>query len=467
MEIKEDAFSENSSEENDENPEKIRLVVISSQNDTIKIHTNAISLRNLNMEDIAIYMREEIKESNFQTIVDISKMARELNINQIKELSIKTLNPDLDYLIGEDSFINNSVKYDIKNEENKDDLDHNSFGLNHRTKNQKLTRDQVWFLKNTIDASNMTIKEIQFNYNVSYSTLSKIKRCSWSHINQLKSRNIQKIYGQQKDELISAIIQYITNTKYTSTAKEITSHVNKSLNTTYSVNFIRSQMKKSINLSFKRVKSRPYSINLNKIKSIRHLFAIKFSKIITKETLLINIDESSINRHIKWNYSWGFKGKSIEVQNSGIEGSVSMILGICSNGSWINAIVNKTIDSKYFEWYLKIVCNWLNINENFGYTQVINLLDNWAIHKSKLSQTWFKKMGYTINFIPAYSPDFAPVEMWFSLIKRNLAKISKESNSKISVKQNYAKIFDSLSPITSKIVKNMFAKFFKTINEYL
>ena len=76
-------------------------------------------------------------------------------------------------------------------------------------------------------------------------------------------------------------------------------------------------------------------------------------------------------------------------------------------------------------------------------------------------------MGYTIIFIPAYSPDFAPVEMWFSLIKRNLAKISKESNSKISVKQNYAKIFDSLSPITSKIVKNMFAKFFKTINEYL
>ena len=125
MEIKEDAISENSSEENDENLEKIRLVVISSQNDTIKIHTNATSLRNLNMEGIAIHMREEIKESNFQTIVDISKMARELNINQINKLSIKTLNPDLDYLIGEDSFINNSVKYDIKNEENKDDLDHN------------------------------------------------------------------------------------------------------------------------------------------------------------------------------------------------------------------------------------------------------------------------------------------------------------------------------------------------------
>ena len=102
-------------------------------------------------------------------------MARELNINQIKEFSIKTLNLDLNYLIGEDSFINNSVKCDIKNEENKDDFDHNSFGLNHRTKNQKLTRDQVWFLKNTIDASNMTIKEIQFNYNFLIQHWTKLK----------------------------------------------------------------------------------------------------------------------------------------------------------------------------------------------------------------------------------------------------------------------------------------------------
>ena len=54
---------------NDENPEKIRLVVISSQNDTIKIHTNATSLRNLNMENIAIHKREEIKESNFQKLL--------------------------------------------------------------------------------------------------------------------------------------------------------------------------------------------------------------------------------------------------------------------------------------------------------------------------------------------------------------------------------------------------------------
>ena len=134
-------------------------------------------------------------------------------------------------------------------------------------------------------------------------------------------------------------MKYIVNMKHTPTVKEITLLINKSLNSTYSAGFIRVFMKNHINLSFKRVKSRPSNINLDKIFSIRNLFTIKFSRIISKVTLLINIDESSINRNIKSNCSWGFKGSPIETQNVAIERSVSMIMGIYSNGSWINLII--------------------------------------------------------------------------------------------------------------------------------
>ena len=42
------------------------------------------------------------------------------------------------------------------------------------------------------------------------------------------------------------------------------------------------------------------------------LFAFKFSKLLNEETLIINIDQSSINRHIKPNNSWWLKGAEIE-----------------------------------------------------------------------------------------------------------------------------------------------------------
>ena len=92
----------------------------------------------------------------------------------------------------------------------------------------------------------------------------------------------------------------------------------------------------------------------------------------------------------------------------------------------------------------------LNTHDNFWYSQVMVLLDNWAIHKSKISQTWFKKIClYNYLHFP-YSQDFACFEMWFSQIKRKLAEIGKEANSKISIKNNYAKIFDSFFSIKSK-----------------
>ena len=107
--------------------------------------------------------------------------------------------------------------------------------------------------------------------------------------------------------------------------------------------------------------------------------------------------------------------------------------------------------------------NWLNTHNNFWYSQVMVLLESWAMHKSKNFQTWFKKIGLYNYLHSSYSPDFALVEMWLSLIKSKLTEIDKEANSNISVKNNYAKIFDSLLPIKSKTVRNMFAKFFKTI----
>ena len=71
-------------------------------------------------------------------------------------------------------------------------------------------------------------------------------------------------------------------------------------------------MKDWMSMSYKKVKSRPSNINIQKIDKIRSLFAVKLSKEITFNSRLINIDESSINRFVKSNYSWGYKGKPVE-----------------------------------------------------------------------------------------------------------------------------------------------------------
>ena len=154
----------------------------------------------------------------------------------------------------------------------------------------------------------LTIKQIQSEYNVSYSVLNKIKRSSLDYLNKYSKRSITKVSDSKEKIIVKLIKKCIQNVRSTTTAKEVIDKVNGELNTSYSVNFIRGLMKNKANLSFKRVKSRPNSIDMDRIKSIRSLFSIKFAKIVTWKTLLINVDESSINRIVKTSYSWGLKG---------------------------------------------------------------------------------------------------------------------------------------------------------------
>ena len=82
-------------------------------------------------------------------------------------------------------------------------------------------------------------------------------------------------------------------------------------------------MKADLDMSYESVKSRPKNINLKKISNIRSLFAVKYLKDVSTKTLMINVDESSLNREIKSNYSWGIKGKSIETKNISFTRSIS------------------------------------------------------------------------------------------------------------------------------------------------
>ena len=338
-------------------------------------------------------------------------------------------------------------------------------GLEEREKGEKLTFDQIKKLKELMTDSEMQINEISYKYWISYSVLIKIKNKAFEEIENLKTWKVNKIYGQKKEIIISLIKFYIQRYAHTTTAQEITNFVNQELQEDFDVNFIRKIMKTQVNLSFKDVKPRPSNIDMNRIKLIRKLFALKFAKIITNEMLVINIDESSINRGITANYSWGLKGVPVESKNSLFSDSISLVMAICSNGSWMSFLMEETINSVNFVWFIKIVHNWLISNSYFGYHEVLLLLDNWAFHKSITSTSILKTLGYTIAYLPAYSPDFAPIEMCFSILKRYLKESCKRENTKLSLRTNKIKIYNSLAKIKENTAKKLFGRLYHYINE--
>ena len=53
-------------------------------------------------------------------------------------------------------------------------------------------------------------------------------------------------------------------------------------------------MKTNLNMSYRRVKSKPTNINLKKISNTRSLFTVKYLKEVSTETLILNVVKSLV-----------------------------------------------------------------------------------------------------------------------------------------------------------------------------
>ena len=252
-------------------------------------------------------------------IIDVNSVTLKLTNVEISKLTLESI---IDIKMDEISNRADSEENEEEEEEqldeskNKEEDERGDLGLKEREKNQKLTHQQLLFIKGKFNDPAFTAKLISIKFNLSVSQINKIKRMNLDQIDNRKIRAYIKLTKSEKKLLLSSIDCFYQNTNHAFNAKEVADYVNSSLNKNYPLYFIRRFMKSEINLSYKRVKLRPVSWNFEKLKYVRLLFAVEFWKRIKPETLIINIDESSINRHIQRNYSWSRKGFSWEAINS-------------------------------------------------------------------------------------------------------------------------------------------------------
>jgi transposase len=72
------------------------------------------------------------------------------------------------------------------------------------------------------------------------------------------------------------------------------------------------------------------------------------------------------------------------------------------------------------------------------------LLDNLAVHKSPRVRAHIEQAGCQILFLPAYSPDFAPIELAFAKIKGLLRGIG--ARTKEALEAAIAQVIDAVTP---------------------
>ena len=62
-------------------------------------------------------------------------------------------------------------------------------------------------------------------------------------------------------------------------------------------------------------------------------------------------------------------------------------------------------------YFIKTLNSWICSQKQFGFKKLLYILDNCPSHKSKATIKIFTKLNLKIKFLPAYSPNLAPIEL--------------------------------------------------------
>ena len=119
-------------------------------------------------------------------------------------------------------------------------------------------------------------------------------------------------------------------------------------------------------------------------------------------------------------------------------------------------MTNQSIDGNKFSTFLSNLSKWIKNSKNFGYDNVIIILDNSSVHKTKEVKSRFSKMKAKVLYLAPYSPQFAPIEMYFGLLKRYLWRISENKNIRISIKESTSIIIKAMKEIKADVIVKMF-----------
>ena len=148
----------------------------------------------------------------------------------------------------------------------------------------------------------------------------------------------------------------------------------------------------------------------------RVLFADLMQTLPTERVVVI--DESSTHRDMYRLYARALRGERAyaqEVRNYGM--NISLIASLRADGFTSGMMVEGSVNRAVFEAYVtKVLLPTLRPGD-------IVLMDNLSCHKTLSVRQAIESVGAHLLFLPAYSPDFSPIEFAFSKVKAFLRKL--------------------------------------------
>ena len=283
----------------------------------------------------------------------------------------------------------------------------------HFTYKQKLIIIKYW-IENNWNAAKAS-KNFYLPYSSVYRILHEYKLYGKASLANL----LLDFWNFNQIQTLAKIIRnYWLNQKSWFTISDVANYLSRAGGIYVKHNILRGYMRDNLKLSFKKASSRPVDMNIQKQNILKQAFTLEFSSIVSTEMLMVNIDEVNFSYQTKNARTWIPKGWNKPILNTCFKGTRCFICAITSNGHIFISWLTSTNKSDNFIDFLNELKQWIKLDLQYKMTNVVIILDNWRVHKSRQTIAALNKMKSIVLFLPAYTPEYAPIELFFNRLKK-------------------------------------------------
>lgn len=141
---------------------------------------------------------------------------------------------------------------------------------------------------------------------------------------------------------------------------------------------------------------------------------------------LVFIDESGINLGLIRLFAWARQGRRAYGEQPKRGRNVSLVAGLSLAGVVASAVILGAFDGLSFEAFVatRLVPNL--------WPGACVVMDNCSIHKNAMIRESIEAAGARLVFLPPYSPDFSPIENFWSKLKSILRTLGARTYQALS-----------------------------------
>lgn len=180
-----------------------------------------------------------------------------------------------------------------------------------------------------------------------------------------------------------------------------------------------SRLLRNLGLSAQRPIYKSYKQDPRKIKQyMQETFPDAVKQAEEMGATIYFLDEASVRSDAHRGTTWGKKGETPVVKNSGGRFGINLISAVTPRGDMRFQCIDGKMNSSKFIQFLK------KLHKDTG-KPILVITDNAKYHHSKMTQKFVKEQEeILLGFIPPYSPELNPDELVWNHLKLRLGKIA-------------------------------------------